>query len=369
MKTITTMNDVLAVPRALGNGLVLRQATAADANALSDFDAHIFADRETGEPAEWARLWTQDMIGGTHPCIGPDDLLLVEDTRTGRIASAIHLISQTWAYAGIPFGVGRPELVGTHPDYRRRGLVRALFDTFHACSAARGELMQVITGIPWYYRQFGYELAVPHEGGRTVALSEIAPLRAGETEPFTLRNATEADLPLLQQAEETLTTAHLFACVRDDALWRYALSGYTRFRAAPGVSRDRIVGRHPVGYVAHPPRLSRRLFRDGTFYVTHFALLAGVSWAAVIPSVLRALRQLRKPIREMVGRQRCASRSNSARSTPRSWSHPIDSRPHLAGCVVCPRAGFARLSVARHASARTPPRRRAPSRGTPANWR
>jgi len=41
------------------------------------------------------------------------DFLLVEDVRTGAIASSLCLIAQTWSYAGIPFGVGMPELVGS----------------------------------------------------------------------------------------------------------------------------------------------------------------------------------------------------------------------------------------------------------------
>jgi len=289
----TTTPDVLRLPRDLGDGLVLRATTAADADALADFDARIFANRETDEPAEWARLWTLDMIGGTHPAIGPDDLLIVEDTRAGtdteprRIASAIHFISQTWTYAGIPLGVGRPELVGTHPDYRRCGLVRALFAYFHARSAARGELMQVITGIPWYYRQFGYEMALPLEGGRIVALSEIAPLKDGDAEPFTLRPATDADLPFLIATEAAHTAAHLFAAVRDDALWRYALTGM-RVGSAPSRDYRVIVSAAgvAVGYIAHFSRVTR----DGNLYVTRFALVPGVSWAAVIPTVLRALK-------------------------------------------------------------------------------
>lgn len=290
---ITTTPDILKLPRDLGDGLVLRATTAADAEALADFDARIFANRKTDEPAEWARLWTLDMTGDTHPAIGPDDLLIVEDTRTEprRIASAIHFISQTWTCAGIPFGVGRPELVGTHPDYRRRGLVRALFAYFHARSAARGELMQVITGIPWYYRQFGYEMAAPLEGGRIVALSEIAPRRDsdgdGDAEPFTLRPATEADLPFLIATEAAYTAAHLFAAVRDDALWRYALTGM-RVGSSPFRDYRVIVSAAgvAVGYLAHFPRVTR----DGNLYVTRFALTPGVSWAAVIPTVLRALK-------------------------------------------------------------------------------
>ena len=40
------------------------------------------------------------------------------------------------------------------------------FDVIHAVSAQRGELMQGITGIPWYYRQFGYEMALDFEANR-----------------------------------------------------------------------------------------------------------------------------------------------------------------------------------------------------------
>lgn len=52
------------------------------------------------------------------------------------------------------------------PEYRRRGLVRAQFDVIHQWSAARGQLVQVISGIPFYYCQFGYEMGLALSGGR-----------------------------------------------------------------------------------------------------------------------------------------------------------------------------------------------------------
>ena len=85
---------------------------------------------------------------------------------TGQIVSALCLIPQTWTYDRIVFGVGRPELVATDPRYRRRGLVRAQMDVVHEWSRERGHLVQAITGIPWYYRQFGYEMALALAGGR-----------------------------------------------------------------------------------------------------------------------------------------------------------------------------------------------------------
>lgn len=275
-----------ALPRDLGGGLVLRGATAADTDAVTDFDARVFADSDTDEPAEWARHWARDMFT-SHPAVGPGNVLLVEDTHAGRIASVVHVIPQMWTYAGIPFGVGRPEIVGTHPDYRRRGLVRTLFDLFHARSATRGDLMQAITGIPWYYRQFGYEMALSLDGGRFVAPADIPPLKAGETEPYTLRPATEADIPLIRAAEAHLTAHHLFACARDDTLWRYTLFGMSPEAGpqrtvrviADGAGRD-------VGFVAH----MWQTFKSGSLYIDHFALVPGASWAAVMPPVLRAVR-------------------------------------------------------------------------------
>ncbi len=99
----------------------------------------------------------------------------------------MNLIPQTWTYAGIPFKVGRPELVGTLPEYRNRGLVRRQFDIIHQWSAEQGEKVQVITGIPYYYRLFGYEMAMNLGGGRAGFPTHIPRLKEGEAEPYHIR--------------------------------------------------------------------------------------------------------------------------------------------------------------------------------------
>src|SRR4030095_6565200 len=85
------------------------------------------------------------------------------------IVSSMLLVSQSWAYGGVPIPVGQTELGGTRPEYRGRGLVRTQFEVLHEWSARRGELLQVIAGVPWFYRQFGYEMALPRGGGPRVA--------------------------------------------------------------------------------------------------------------------------------------------------------------------------------------------------------
>ena len=147
------MSDQL--PRDLGDGLALRPAGRDDAEPLARFNGQIHRDDNAAEPAREIEQWTRDLLRGPHPTVAPEDFTIVEEVATGRIVSSLNLISQRWSYGGVPFGVGRIELVGTDPDYRRRGLVRLQFEAIHRRSQARGELVQAITGIPWYYRQFG----------------------------------------------------------------------------------------------------------------------------------------------------------------------------------------------------------------------
>lgn len=278
--------DVAALPRELGDGLILRRATADDTEPLAAFNAAVQQDLD--EPEVGIDVWTRDMMRGDHPTTGAGDFLIVEDARTGVIASSLCLISQRWSYAGIPFGVGRPEMVGTAPEYRRRGLVRAQMDVVHAWSVARGEMAQAIGGIPWYYRQFGYEMALELDAGRFGYRACVPDLTDGATEPYHIRPATEADLPSMARVyEHGMRRGHV-ACLRDLAQWRYDLAGHSPesdmrldlrvIEAADGTL---------AGFFAHHPRL----WQDGV-YVAVFELAPSISWLPVTPAVLRYLRSV-----------------------------------------------------------------------------
>jgi hypothetical protein len=270
--------------RDLGGGLVLRTATPADVDALVTFNAAVHGGGPRA-PDPGIAGWTRDLLTRLHPTFRPEDFTLVEDTRTGAIVSSLNLIGQMWAYAGIPFGVGRVELVGTHPDYRRRGLVRQQFDVIHAWSAARGHLAQAITGIPWYYRQFGYEYALALDGGRTGYLAHLPSARS-DKEPMAVRPATPADIPFIIALEARARGRYLVTCVRDEALWRYELEG--RSAASGGHAAVCILewpdGR-PAGFLVYLTAL-----RAGNLVVRAFEVAAGVPWEAAALVVLRHLR-------------------------------------------------------------------------------
>lgn len=150
----------------LGDGLVLRRAHAGDVEALAVFNAVVQADPPGFERLDHIANWTRQLMDGSHPYSSQKDFLLVHDVPNGRVASTLSLLESRARYGPVELGAGQPELVGTHPAYRHRGLVARLFAEIHRISEARGDLLQVIDGIPWYYRQFGYEMAAQRFGGR-----------------------------------------------------------------------------------------------------------------------------------------------------------------------------------------------------------
>jgi len=271
-------------PRDLGDGLVLRMATLADAEPLAQFAGAVFGRDSVDQIAvEFEREYIV-----AHPAIGPQNTFLVEDTVAQKIASTMLLIPQTWTYAGIPFGVGRPELVATDANYRRRGLVREQFNALHALSAAMGHQVQGITGIPYFYRQFEYEYAIDLGGGKLVTFDAIPTLQGGEAEPYRLRVMTHADLAFAQLLYARDCARSLVACPRSDAYWRYLLDvSPDSYCKNPHHVIENAEGR-AVGYVV----TTRELGQNAWYGAIELSVAEGQSLRAVMPAVLRALHVL-----------------------------------------------------------------------------
>jgi len=209
--------------RQLADNLLLRTVQSDnDIERLAPFHSAIHSDTPDPDPriGAWA---AQALTPGRHPTITWDDFLIVEDTSTGEIASSLGVIPQTWAYAGIPFGVGQVELVGTHPDYRGRGLIRAQFEAIHARCDELGLPVQAITGIPYFYRQFGYEFALALAGGCQIPLNAIP--ETPTDSPFSMRVWAEedflGDLPRLQALHERFARGKLVTCPRPNDHWHH----------------------------------------------------------------------------------------------------------------------------------------------------
>ncbi len=282
--------QALAAPtyrRDLGDGLLLRWSTAADTERLATFYGLVFRQKQQDPPNTRVMAWTRDLLSGRHPLIGEDGFALVENTATGEIVAATCLLSESWEYDGIPFRVGRPEIVGSLPDYRRRGLVREVMRLIHARSQTQGDLAQVITGIWWYYRQFGYEYTVELENITRIVGADIPAAKEGEPEPFTLRPATEADIPDVARLYDEERAGALVSTPIDARYWHWAIVACD----PEGDSFARVfMVEDARGAVVGYTLVDMRMW-SGEFSIYALWLRRG-AWLDALPAVLRAVRRI-----------------------------------------------------------------------------
>jgi hypothetical protein len=274
-----------AIIKDLGSGLVLRRATAADLQSLADFNSRIHTDDALGNPDLRLAAWTSDLMSPSHPTTRPEHFTLVEEPASRRIVSSLCLIPQQWTYEGIEFGVGRIELVGTLPEFRQRGLIRAQMEVVHGLSAAGGHLVQAITGIENYYRQFGYEMALDLFGRRFGHEANVPKLAEGTTEPFILRPAVESDIPLIVELHARAGARSAIACLRTPEVLLYEMRDRSKdnpFHRTYWIIEDLQARR--VGYIAYGETLGFNGLRAAAFELT-----PGISWLAVTPTVVRHL--------------------------------------------------------------------------------
>ena len=273
---------VTDTPIDLGDNLRLRFAMPADFDALVDYIERV---PEYRVPTDSVAEWAHELMSGRHPTTRAGDFTVVEDTRNGKIVSSLCIIPQTWSYGGVPFPCGRIEHVATDPAYRRRGLIRAQMDSIHGLSASKGELMQSITGIPWYYRQFGYAYAIDLYCGRKVR----APLpEPNHTSPYRVRPLRESDHSFVRSVYDHAARRQPFSVVRSDAHWEWEFSG----RATDSeVYRPWLIiedtEQKPVGYIQHHPQAATS--GPWLLSVRQCALAPGVSPLNVVPDLVPAL--------------------------------------------------------------------------------
>jgi GNAT superfamily N-acetyltransferase len=272
-------------PRELGDGLVLRQATRRDRKAIADFNVAMHSG-EHDLPVE-LRNWTRDLLSDMHPTCGPGWFTLVEDTGAGEIVSTLCLIPSVLSYGGVTVPLGIPELVGTKKEFRRRGLIRAQFEVAHEWSRAAGHQVQMIGGIPYFYRRLGYEMGLDMITGHRLHTSAVPKLKKGEKEPFRVRRATRNNLAFIARTYEHGMGRYLVSGARDLEMWRYELDG--RRRGGSSHRELRVIetaGGRRVGFLVHERGGARR---QETICAGPYELASGVSWLAVTPSVLRYL--------------------------------------------------------------------------------
>jgi hypothetical protein len=207
---INTTETPLLQP--LGDGLRLcTVAGDADVQRVAEFNGQIHGPGVTA--------MTLDLFK-RHPHTRGRDLIYVEDTRTNQVVSSLCLIPWSFQYANVTIQSGEMGIVGTLEPYRRRGLIRAQVEVFMQRLHERGCVLSHIQGIWYYYRQFGYEYAMPLDGGLRLTRREVPKYTAAQ---YTFRPAGTDDLPVLMKLYETSAREIVIHAQRDEPTWRYLL--------------------------------------------------------------------------------------------------------------------------------------------------
>ena len=184
------------------DGLVLRTARPEDLDQIGA----LLTDR--GEPADAVdhRLVVEDPEAGWEACA-----VVVDGD---KVVSTATLLDETLVLDGVEIPAGQVELVATDRDYEGRGLVRALMDWAHERSAARGQLVNVMLGIPYFYRLFGYTYAIPISDTRPVASRP-------EVEGHALREAGVEDIPVMARLTDAEQARADLRMPHSPGLWRW----------------------------------------------------------------------------------------------------------------------------------------------------
>jgi|GEM_PF-1498234 len=211
--------------RKLPGGLVLRTAAPADLDQIGA----LLTERGEADDAVDHRLVVTD------PDLGWGACAVVVDG--SQVVATATLLDETVRVGDVVLPAGQVELVAVATSHEHRGLARALMGWAHRRSAERGHVLQVMIGIPYFYRLFGYEYAidiapareVPHDAAERLAAGaaragEVG-AGAGQGGPVVplLREATTADLPALARLQEAAQAGFDVAVPHPAARWRALL--------------------------------------------------------------------------------------------------------------------------------------------------
>ena len=196
----------------LPGDLVLRTVECvADVERLAEFNAGIH-EEEVG-------VLTRRLLLD-HPATRPHHWPLVEHPRDG-IVSALCLIPWRVRMGGAELSAAEMGIVGTAVNYRKRGLIRRLVEYFNGELEAGGFDLTHIQGIPYFYRQFGYDYAVPLIPDLRLDPEAIK----GDRHGYFVRAAGVEDAGRICELAEEAGADLDLGCLRDEEVWKYLIGG------------------------------------------------------------------------------------------------------------------------------------------------
>lgn len=185
-ETVTDRDDTVLAR--IDDDLVVRVAGPEDFDGVVALNVAVFGEQD--RPGVRALLEGDTGVEWLVAAAGPD----ADRPGGGTLACGCARIPHRFELDGTSLPGSQIENVTTDERFRGRGLVRALFDAHHRRAADAGELLQVIGGIPYFYRKLGYGYGFDVPTTISVGTS-AAPAVDGSS--ITVRPLQADDLPWL----------------------------------------------------------------------------------------------------------------------------------------------------------------------------
>jgi hypothetical protein len=133
----------------------------------------------------------------------------------GRVVATVGLLATTLRVGPVRLRVGQPEYIATDPEHQGHGLAGRLLAMVQEWSGERGDLLQIITGVAYFYRQYGYSYGLARSPVLVVAPETTLEMPPG----WQVRPAEPADVERIRDlqtaAQDRCDVALSFA----DNLW------------------------------------------------------------------------------------------------------------------------------------------------------
>lgn len=133
-----------------------------------------------------------------------------------EVAAGLVLLPQKWILDGVELKVAEMGCVGTDPQHRRKRLQWTLNDEFDSYARENGFDLCVLAGIPFFYRQFGYQYAVELDYSTEIEVERILQTQ----NRVTSRRTTSGDNKRLQKILDQTQSRYLVHSVRTPSIWR-----------------------------------------------------------------------------------------------------------------------------------------------------
>lgn len=200
-----------------------------------------------------------------HPDMNREHFFMVKHGE--KAVAGLLLIPQVWKIGGVEMKVAEMGCVGTDPLHRRKGVQWILNDEFDKYAIEQSYDLCVLAGIPYFYRQLGYQYAVELDYSTEIELAKIPEKESGiRVEKFTEDHVDKADR-LLRKAQE----GYLVHSVRTEEVWEMQQETGT-YGGEPFQAVSLLLGDKFVGYYRYVVDKEK-----GIFYIKELGIDENVS--------------------------------------------------------------------------------------------